>query len=290
MGTEASLEETYLSGRSSDFDSFARAVVEFMDALDVPTEADTKVKVITPFLEELGWSQYSSRFRMEYAPVDGLSHRPDYLLHDASDDPRIAVEAKKWRAKIGSSEVTQMENYLRIYNLHYGILTNGYRFLFFIQPDTDAIEIPDPIRRDIDEIRLGKEFIHQFKPGDGNKQECFIPSSKWLRGTPQHFYEEMLVQDDEHAIPSEILVEVYNKVASENGQETLTDRQFWGEMYDAGIEKQEKTRGRRFTPGSRKDTVLLGYRLSGECVNYLDKEHKEHPCIASMLTTIGHQE
>jgi hypothetical protein len=286
MGAEVGREDSYLSNSNSDFKSFAISAIEFMDELDAPTEADTKVKVVTPFLEQLGWSQYSTQFRMEYTPVGGLSHRTDYLLLSDSGEPLICIEAKRWRSTIGTNEITQIKDYLRIYNLQYGILTNGYNFLFFIQPDTDSIEVPDPIRRTLDEISLDQEFIEPFKHRDGDNRDSLIPSSKWWKGTPEFFYEEVLVQDDQYAIPADILVDVYNNIAVETGQDQISHQDFWRKMYETGLERSHKKRSRTLTPGREREVCLDGYRFSKIALNHLGEHHKEHPSISSIIDSI----
>ncbi|WP_336336429.1 type I restriction enzyme HsdR N-terminal domain-containing protein [Haloarcula brevis] len=92
-------------------------------------EENTKVKLVQPFLELLGWNLYSTEVALEYTvPMASGSTHVDYALL-VGDSPVAFVEAKPVRATLTDSEVQQLRSYMRQeLDVDWGILTNGKSF------------------------------------------------------------------------------------------------------------------------------------------------------------------
>ena len=92
-------------------------------------EENTKVKLIQPFLELLGWDLYSTEVALEYnVPMASGSTHVDYALL-VGDSPVVFVEAKPVRSTLSDDEVRQLRSYMRQeLDVDWGILTNGKSF------------------------------------------------------------------------------------------------------------------------------------------------------------------
>ena len=75
-------------------------------------EENTKVKLVRPFLELLGWDLYSTKVALEYKiPMASKNTHVDYALL-AGDSPITFVEAKPVRSTITDDEVQQLRSYM----------------------------------------------------------------------------------------------------------------------------------------------------------------------------------
>lgn len=92
-------------------------------------EENTKVKLVQPFLELLGWDLYSTEVALEYTiPMASGSTHVDYALL-VGDSPVVLVEAKPVRSTLSDSEIQQLRSYMRQeLDVDWGILTNGKSF------------------------------------------------------------------------------------------------------------------------------------------------------------------
>ena len=92
-------------------------------------EENTKVKLVQPFLELLGWDLYSTEVSLEYTiPMASGSTHVDYALL-VGDSPVVFVEAKPVRSTLTEDEVRQLRSYMRQeLDVDWGILTNGKSF------------------------------------------------------------------------------------------------------------------------------------------------------------------
>jgi hypothetical protein len=92
-------------------------------------EENTKVKLVQPFLELLGWDLYSTEVSLEYRiPMASGNTHVDYALL-VGDSPVVFVEAKPVRSTLTDSEVRQLRSYMRQeLDVDWGILTNGKSF------------------------------------------------------------------------------------------------------------------------------------------------------------------
>ena len=103
-----------------------RGLIEASPQMD---EENTKVKLIQPFLELLGWDLYSTEVALEYTiPMASGSTHVDYALL-VGDSPVVFVEAKPVRSTLSADEVRQLRSYMRQeLDVEWGILTNGKSF------------------------------------------------------------------------------------------------------------------------------------------------------------------
>ncbi len=92
-------------------------------------EENTKVKLVQPFLELLGWDLYSTEVALEYTvPMATGSTHVDYALL-VGDSPVVFVEAKPVRSSLTDQNVRQLRSYMRQeLEVDWGILTNGKSF------------------------------------------------------------------------------------------------------------------------------------------------------------------
>ncbi|WP_135830151.1 type I restriction enzyme HsdR N-terminal domain-containing protein [Halorussus halobius] len=92
-------------------------------------EENTKVKLVQPFLELLGWDLYSTEVSLEYTvPMASGSTHVDYALL-VGDAPVVFVEVKPVRSTLTDGEVKQLQSYMRQeLDVDWGILTNGKSF------------------------------------------------------------------------------------------------------------------------------------------------------------------
>ena len=92
-------------------------------------EENTKVKLIQPFLELLGWDLYSTEVALEYTiPMASGNTHVDYALL-VGDSPVVFVEAKPVRSTLTDNEIKQLRSYMRQeLDVDWGILTNGKSF------------------------------------------------------------------------------------------------------------------------------------------------------------------
>ncbi|WP_211194898.1 hypothetical protein [Halorhabdus amylolytica] len=71
-------------------------------------EENTKVKLVQPFLELLGWDLYSTEVALEYTiPMASGSTHVDYALL-VGDSPVVFVEAKPVRSTLTDDEIQQL--------------------------------------------------------------------------------------------------------------------------------------------------------------------------------------
>nr|WP_228841061.1 type I restriction endonuclease [Halorubrum sp. AJ67] len=94
-------------------------------------EEETKAKLITPFVEALGWNKYDSmEVRLEYTDSK-TTLRPDYALFGPeSDIPDVIIEAKQIGTDLEQKE-QQLYDYLRVFSAEWGVLTNGEEFYVY---------------------------------------------------------------------------------------------------------------------------------------------------------------
>jgi hypothetical protein len=102
---------------------------QLIEASPQMDEENTKVRLIQPFLELLGWDFYSTEVELEYTiPMASGSTHVDYALL-IGDTPVVFVEAKSVRSDLSTQNVRQLKSYMRQeLGVDWGILTNGKTF------------------------------------------------------------------------------------------------------------------------------------------------------------------
>jgi len=109
-----------------DYVERSQQLIEASPQMD---EENTKVRLVQPFLELLGWNLYSTEVELEYTvPMATGSTHVDFALL-VGDSPVVFVEAKPLRSGLTSAEVEQLQSYMRQeLEVDWGILTNGKSF------------------------------------------------------------------------------------------------------------------------------------------------------------------
>ena len=112
-----------------DIDEYVRRSQQLIESSPQMDEENTKVKLVQPFLELLGWDLYSTEVSLEYTiPMASGSTHVDYALL-VGDSPVVFVEAKPVRSNLTDTEVQQLRSYMRQeLGVDWGILTNGKSF------------------------------------------------------------------------------------------------------------------------------------------------------------------
>jgi hypothetical protein len=110
-------------------DEYIQRSQQLIEASPQMDEENTKVKLVQPFLELLGWDLYSTEVALEYTiPMASGSTHVDYALL-VGDSPVVFVEAKPVRSTLSEGEIRQLRSYMRQeLDVDWGILTNGKSF------------------------------------------------------------------------------------------------------------------------------------------------------------------
>lgn len=112
-----------------EIDDYVQRCQQLIESSPQMDEENTKVKLVQPFLELLGWDFYSTEVALEYTiPMASGSTHVDYALL-IGDSPVVFVEAKPARSTLTEGEVRQLKSYMRQeLDVDWGILTNGRSF------------------------------------------------------------------------------------------------------------------------------------------------------------------
>lgn len=102
---------------------------QLIDASPQMDEENTKVRLVQPFLELLGWDLRSTEVELEYTVrIATRTTHVDYAL-TVGDSPAVFVEAKPVRSELTDENVEQLRSYMRQeLAVDWGVLTNGQRF------------------------------------------------------------------------------------------------------------------------------------------------------------------
>jgi hypothetical protein len=124
-------------------------------------EENTKVRLVQPFLELLGWDLYSTEVELEYTvPMGSSSTRVDYALL-VGDSPVVFVEAKAVGSTLTDENVQQLRSYMRQeLEVDWGILTNGVEFDVLTKNyhETDGEEV-SVAQFDLDDLAANPDVL-----------------------------------------------------------------------------------------------------------------------------------
>lgn len=114
---------------SDEIDEYIQRCQQLIESSPQMDEENTKVKLVQPFLELLGWDLYSTEVALEFTiPMASGSTHVDYALL-VGDSPVVFVEVKPVRSTLTDDEVQQLRSYMRQeLDVDWGILTNGKSF------------------------------------------------------------------------------------------------------------------------------------------------------------------
>ena len=155
-----------------DVDEYVDRCQQLIESSPQMDEENTKVKLVQPFLQLLGWNLYSTEVALEYTiPMASGSTHVDYALL-IGDSPVVFVEAKPVRSTLTDSEVTQLRSYMRQeLDVDWGILTNGKSFEVLTKNQQNGGEEVSVVQFDLDDLAdnpgvlelLSKESIRSGK-------------------------------------------------------------------------------------------------------------------------------
>jgi hypothetical protein len=113
----------------NEIEEYVQRCQQLLESSPQMDEENTKVKLVQPFLELLGWDLYSTEVALEYKiPMASGSTHVDYALL-VGDSPVVFVEAKPARSTLSDGEVQQLRSYMRQeLDVDWGVLTNGKSF------------------------------------------------------------------------------------------------------------------------------------------------------------------
>ena len=137
----------------NEIDEYVQRCLQLIDSSPGMDEENTKVKLIQPFLELLGWDLYSTEVALEYTvPMASGSTHVDYALL-VGDSPVVFVEAKPVRAALTDSEGRQLRSYMRqALDVDWGILTNGNSFEVLTKTQQNGGEEVSVVQFDLDDL------------------------------------------------------------------------------------------------------------------------------------------
>lgn len=125
-----------------DFVDRSRRILQTQPWTD---EANTKAKIVRPFIELLGWDVLSQDVALEYSEVGSeVSQRVDYALF-GNGRPQVMVEAKRQDDSLGTPEIGQLKGYMRIHQCGCGLLTNGRRYIVFLDQQNSKLSEMDRV-------------------------------------------------------------------------------------------------------------------------------------------------
>jgi hypothetical protein len=97
-------------------------IIESFPQMD---EQNTKRKLIEPLLKQLGWDIMFD-VELEYSIRMGRNKKNiDYALMTDEDTPSVLVEAKGLYKSLSDEDSEQLESYMRVASVEWGLLTNG---------------------------------------------------------------------------------------------------------------------------------------------------------------------
>ena len=128
---------------SDSLETFVTRSRQILDEGPTLDEFGTQTKIITPFLNVLGWNVYAPEVQMEYPRNDDtIDDRADYVLfRDGS--PAVAVEAKRAGRSLQAG-IQQTKRYMRLIGTDCGLVTNGERYVLLCS-DIDSEEPAEEI-------------------------------------------------------------------------------------------------------------------------------------------------
>jgi DNA replicative helicase MCM subunit Mcm2 (Cdc46/Mcm family) len=194
-------------GETADMDSYVTAATHTLAGLpDTAREPGAKGKLITPFIEALGWNKFDNdEWRFEHTDSK-TSKRVDYALFaGGSQSPDVVVEAKQVTKRLDQHE-SQIYDYLRIFSADYGLLTNGETFRVYHNP---AESEPEHV------ATLGLQDIPEADVVDNLQPSAFADGDNTPATTEsglEHHTEEMAAELDVSSRSDRPLADLVNQM------------------------------------------------------------------------------
>lgn len=147
-------------------------------------EASTRVEVIDPVLDRLGWDRYSEYFKREF-PVSG--GRVDYALL-VDDSPTVFIEAKRPCEDLKSHQ-DQLVSYCAKSGVQLAVLTNGLEWRFYLRPQKGNAE-----EQQFCELRISEEMSERQISSTAELLIKFLSRERIYSGKVVSDAEDILVQ------------------------------------------------------------------------------------------------
>ncbi|MGN0176677.1 MAG: type I restriction endonuclease [Methanobrevibacter sp.] len=176
----------------------------------IDTEETTKIALITPFLQLMGYDTTNpAEVRAEYIADVGSKRGEKIDLAILSDDAEIIlIECKSAHVELSSEHLSQLYRYFNITDSEIGILTNGIKYQFY----TDSIK-PGQMDKspffEVDLLNLNDKDIHELNKF--TKSNFDISKIKSKVDDLKYAHDIHKIISSEIDSPSEELVKVITK-------------------------------------------------------------------------------
>jgi hypothetical protein len=240
---------------------------EIVDEEPQMDEENTKMKLVNPFIEVLGWDIYSSEVRLEYSvDIATSTTKVDYALL-LEDTPVAFIEAKGLDTELSDNHESQITDYMKIDEVDWGILTNGKRFRFFkdseLFEELRLSELPD----NVESVRtLSKKSI---ETGESEKIAERIHERKRAVSRLRNGKDEIAADVTEAVTErvGESVVSVAETEAKEFVDRVVEELENGGTVEARSVEKPETSRETEGVAETRDSAVvdtLARHEINGE--------------------------
>ena len=122
-----SIEPTISEDTIKDFVSTSDSIISNSPQMN---ESNTKVKLVQPFLQKvLEWELHD--MELEYSvQMGGRTYHVDYAL-SINELPKVFVEVKGCDVSLKKNHVNQLQSYLKLQDVTWGLLTNGKEYRLY---------------------------------------------------------------------------------------------------------------------------------------------------------------
>lgn len=224
--------------------SFSKSIIEKMEHID--TEETTKIALVLPFLELLGYDPSNpGEVKAEYTADIGNKQGEKVDIALLTDNkPIVFIECKSVNTKLDESHLSQLYRYFSITDVKIGILTNGVNYQFFTTSKDNRMDNKPFLEIDLlnisknDVIEL-KKFIKEninvedvITRADNLKYKTLIkkclnkelasPSDEFVRVIGKQVYEGVLTQSVKERF-STIISKVAAEIINEKVEKRLSD-------------------------------------------------------------------
>lgn len=132
--------------KSFDLSSIVKLQKRLKAQENIPsTEEATKLWLIMPLINALGYNPYSSDIVPEYTLDVGVKkgEKVDYALQ-INNQPVALIECKKFGLTLSEKHISQLYRYFTISDVHIAILTNGDDYWFFTDSQKENVMDLEP--------------------------------------------------------------------------------------------------------------------------------------------------
>lgn len=149
-----------------------RFIYDLIEAQKAGKEEDSYHRLIENQLQLLGWAKYRGEICHKSRISVGHTHIEPDIVIKKDGDVQFVIEVKRPDHKISSSDISQLESYIRQLKIKVGIYIGEHIELFYDKPDSkNALSV---IRIPLDlESKRGPQFIELFSK-DGFSTDTIV--------------------------------------------------------------------------------------------------------------------